>query len=185
MKKKKREACFTVWKEKRKNKRGYVLAEVTVTLALTLMLAAAALFFLKAGVEQYRRIRAAAAAIEAGDRIFAVISDAIRQAGPDSAAEVGNTEEECQVLALSGPDGTVRIAVSEEKDRLVLTGLSGDQEEWPADSRGIPGCRIEELSFRILESGEGERLIQVQMELEDPDTGFSFRSSRIAVPGEN
>ena len=74
MKKRAMPPRFTVLNRKIRNKKGYTLAEVTITLALTVVLAGAAFFFLERGLALYGRIQAAADAVSVSDMVLARIS---------------------------------------------------------------------------------------------------------------
>lgn len=174
--------CFIGWNGRMKDKKGHTLTEMIVVLALTVVLAGAAVFFLERGLALYRRIQAAADAVSISDMVLSRISGEIKQAGPDSAAEIGGGEDGCQYLMLSGPDGTVRIEVSAEKDGLILGWPAAEQTVWLFDSVISGGCRIQSLSFSLLEKEE-KRILQVTLIVHHPETGFSFRSSRMMVPG--
>ena len=103
MKKRAMPPRFTVLNRKIRNKKGYTLAEVTITLALTVVLAGAAFFFLERGLALYGRIQAAADAVSVSDMVLSRISGEIKRAGTDSEAEIGGGENGCQYLVLSGP----------------------------------------------------------------------------------
>ena len=120
MKKRAMPPRFTVLNRKIRNKKGYTLAEVTVTLALTVVLAGAAFFFLERGLALYGRIQAAADAVSVSDMVLSRISGEIKRAGTDSEAEIGGGENGCQHLVLSGPARTVRIEASADREGLLI-----------------------------------------------------------------
>ena len=182
MEQRKRIRLCTGWKKRTDNKKGYTLTEVMITMALTLIVTGAALFFLERGLFLYRRIQGASDVIAVSDMAFSRIAGQIKQAGPDSAVEIGGGEDGCQYLVLSGPDGSVGIQVSADEDGLIFTEPSGTEEEWLFASQLPADCRVEGLSFFLYEDEEGRRL-QVCLSLHHENTGFSFSSSRFVELG--
>ena len=185
MKKRAMAPRFTVLNRKIRNKKGYTLAEVTVTLALTVVLAGAAFFFLERGLALYGRIQAAADAVSVSDMVLSRISGEIKRAGTDSEAEIGGGENGCQHLVLSGPARTVRIEASADREGLLIGWPPQEQKRWSFDSVISGGCRIWNLSFSVLEKEEGKRIIQICLVIRHPETGFSFRRVRNVELGQN
>lgn len=185
MKKRAMPPRFTVLNRKIRNKKGYTLAEVTVTLALTVVLAGAAFFFLERGLALYGRIQAAADAVSVSDMVLSRISGEIKRAGTDSETEIGGGENGCQHLVLSGPARTVRIEASADREGLLIGWPPQEQKRWSFDSVISGGCRIQNLSFSVLEKEEGKRIIQICLVIRHPETGFSFRRVRNVELGQN
>lgn len=182
MEQRKRIRLCTGWKKRTDNKKGYTLTEVMVTMALTLIVTGAALFFLERGLFLYRRIQGASDVIAVSDMAFSRIAGQIKQAGPDSTRYWQPSSPPPISTALSGPDGSVGIQVSADEDGLIFTEPSGTEEEWLFASQLPADCRVEGLSFFLYEDEEGRRL-QVCLSLHHENTGFSFSSSRFVELG--
>ena len=185
MKKRAMPPRFTVLNRKIRNKKGYTLAEVTITLALTVVLAGAAFFFLERGLALYGRIQAAADAVSVSDMVLSRISGEIKRAGTDSETEIGGGENGGQHLVLSGPARNVRIEGAADRGGLLI-GWPPPERKRGALGLGISGgCRIQNLSFSVLEKEEGKRIIQICLVIRHPETGFSFRRVRNVELGQN
>ncbi|HIQ75263.1 MAG TPA: hypothetical protein IAA51_12695 [Candidatus Cottocaccamicrobium excrementipullorum] len=174
-----------MWRKWTGDKRGHTLAEIVVSLALGLMISAAAAFFLSRGIRFYRQIQAASDVVCAADMVLAQITAQIKKAGPDSAARIRNKEGSCQILVLSGPYQQVKIQCADDGRGLYMeSGEWGEsRREWQLDPVIYQKVLICGLNFSLLEENDDqETAIQVQVEMEHEETGFTYQAFRCVRP---